>query len=146
MITQVSRASLARIYAAGYQGRVARACLALNPGSLTVESTTAAWDAAEITSQASYGYARVVWTIPGGAFSTTDDLFLGQAQNAVFTANSSPQGLQYDSLYVVTGTVSGGVTTWETYVEQLRVFSPSEALPSGLSITYPVELVVDQYV
>jgi hypothetical protein len=73
-------------------------------------------------------------------------LFLGQAQNVVFTANASPQGLQYDTLYVVTGTASGGVTTWETYIEQVRVFSPSEALPSGLSITYPVELVVDQYV
>lgn len=146
MILQVSNASLARVYQASYQGRVARVCLANNPGSLTIDSATAAWDAAEITGQASYGYARVVWTIPSGAYSTGDGFFLGQAQDVVFTANSSPQGLQFDSLYVVTGTVSGGVTTWETYIERLNVFVPSVALPSGTSVSYPIDFVVDQYV
>jgi hypothetical protein len=142
---QVSQGALARGYAATYQGRVARACLAINPGSLTVDSTTADWDAAEITGQAGYGYSRVIWTLPAGAYSGGDGFFKGQVQNVTFQANGSPQGLQYNSLYLVTGTVSGGVTTWATYIEQLYTFSPTIALASGEPQTYPTYLLVDEF-
>jgi hypothetical protein len=60
---------------------------------------------------------------------------LGMAQSVVqvvnFQASPSGLGLQFDSAYLVLGTVSGGVTTWLSHIEDLFIFSPSKALVAG---------------
>lgn len=140
-IAQVSRAELARAYTATYQGRRARACLAVNPGSLTVNSTVAQWDAAEISGN---GYARFEWTIGAGAFDATLDAHKGAVQAVTFTPSAGGLGLQFDTLYVVTGTLSGGTPTWDAHVALLLPLSPSVALPAGSpGIVYNLPFIAD---
>lgn len=142
MLFQVSRAELARVYVASYQGRRARACLAINPGGLTVNSTIAQWDAAEITSQAANGYARYVWTVGAGSYDAVSDLHRGANELATFTASPTGTGLQFDTLYVVTGTLAGGVTTWDT-LSLVLPFNPSVALSPGEPRDIEIPFLVD---
>lgn len=136
----MSNATLARVYAASFQGRTARACLAINPGTLNENSTTAQWDAAEITSQASNGYARFTWTIPAGTYDAALGLFRGVTTAVSFQANTNGLGLQYDTVYVVTGT--GGV--WDTNVEM--ILAGSQALPAGQPIAYNLSFLSDNII
>lgn len=141
---QTSDGELARVFAAAYQGRVARACLATNTGSLTKNSTTAQWDAAEISAQASEGYARVQWTIPAGAYDAATGRFRSPQQLATFTAAANGLGLTYDTLYIVLGTAGGGgAVTWDTTVAMLHVEAPSIALSPGEPRSYRVRLLID---
>jgi hypothetical protein len=133
----MSNASLARVYAASFQGRIARACLAVNPGTLNENSTTAQWDAAEITSQAANGYTRFTWTIPAGTYDPVLALFRGAATAVSFQANTSGTGLTYDTVYVVTGTGN----TWDTNVEMILL--DPQALPAGAPIAYNVSFLAD---
>lgn len=140
---QTSDAELGRVFAAAYQGRVARACLASNPG-LTKNSTTAQWDAAEISAQASEGYARVQWTIPAGAYDTATGRFRSPQQLATFQAAANGLGLTYDTLYVVLGTAGGGGTvTWDTSPAMIFTENPTIALSPGEPRSYRVRLLVD---
>lgn len=141
---QTSKAALARVYTAAYQGRRARLCLAINSASLTADSTTAEWDAVEITSQASDGYARVVWTLGAGAYSTG----LGMVQStqflATFQASPSGLGLTFDTAYLVLGTVNGGTTTWDTTIERILVLPPAnQALSPGQPLSFEDIVLVD---
>jgi len=141
---QTSDAELGRVFAAAYQGRVVRACLATNSGTLTKNSTTAQWDAAEISAQASEGYARVQWTIPAGAYDAATGRFRSPQQLATFTAAANGLGLTYDTLYIVLGTAGGGgAVTWDTTVAMLHVEAPSIALSPGEPRSYRVRLLTD---
>jgi hypothetical protein len=132
------------VFAAAYQGRVVRACLATNAGSLTKNSTTAQWDAAEISAQASEGYARVQWTIPAGAYDAATGRFRSPQQLATFTAAANGLGLTYDTLYIVLGTAGGGgAVTWDATVAMLHVEAPSIALSPGEPRSYRVRLLTD---
>lgn len=132
MITmQTSDAELLRVHTASYQGLRARMCLAINPGTLTSASTTAQWDAAEITSQAADGYARFEWTIAAAAMAPAIGMAKTPAQVVQFQADSAGLGLEWDSAYLVLGTISGGTTTWFTHVTQVYAFSPTKALTAG---------------
>jgi hypothetical protein len=141
---QIPNAELIRVYAAAYQGLTARACLAENPGTLTKDSTTAQWDAVEITSQAAHGYARVVWTQP----VTTYDNAPGQARTATqdltFQASEAGLGMSDNTLYIVLGTTSGGVTTWFTNPSAVYSFAaPGVALAPGQPKVYRDYSIID---
>ncbi|MBU6250970.1 MAG: hypothetical protein KGO47_07390 [Cyanobacteria bacterium REEB417] len=131
-----------RMFANDYAGKRARLCLANNAGSLGVNSTTAQCDAAEISGN---GYARVEWTIPSGAYNSTAERFEAAVQAAVFTASSGGTGLAWNFAYLVLGTVSGGVTTWNTGVSYVLVESPSVALAPGEPRTYNITLFTDGF-
>lgn len=136
----VSNAELARVYVAAYQGRKARLCLAANPGTLTKNSTTAQWDAAEITGQAADGYARVEWTIAAGGYSSTLGMYQGAVQLCTFQALSTGLGLTFNAAYLVTGPAGGA---WDTHVAMTWAFSPSKAIAAGLPFSVEVPLFVD---
>jgi len=143
---QWANAELGRVYVAAYQGRRARLCLAINPGTLTRNSTTAQWDAAEIAGQAGEGYARVEWTIPAGAYSNTTADFRSPVQLATFLADADGLGLQWDSVYLVLGTLSGGVTTWDTNIAGYYPEAPTIALSPSQPRSYNVQLITDDII
>ena len=140
---QWSNAELGRVYAAAYQGRRARLCAAIATSGLTVNSTTAQWDAAEISSQAANGYARVQWTLPAGSYSSANTRFETATSTATIQATASGLGLNYDTIYLVFGTVSGGVTTWDANVAGIFTHNPTVALAPGEPRSYKVFLVCD---
>jgi hypothetical protein len=131
-----------RMFANDYAGKRARLCLANNTTSLGLTSTTAQWDAAEISGN---GYARVEWTIPSGSYNSTTERFEVAEQAAAFTASPGGSGLSWNTVYLVLGTISGGVTTWFTGVSYLRVESPTVALSPGEPRTYNVVLFTDGF-
>ena len=140
---QWSTNELARVYATAYQGRVARLCLAIATSGLSVDSTTAAWDAAEITSQAANGYARAQWTLPAGSYNTALARFQTAVNPATFQATAAGLGINYDSVYLVLGTTSGGSITWDTNIAGLFTENPSIGLAPGEPRTYKVFFVAD---
>jgi hypothetical protein len=131
-----------RMFANDYAGKKARLCLANNTGSLGLTSTTAQWDAAEISGN---GYARVEWTIPSGSYNSTTERFEVAAQAAAFTASSGGTGLSWNTAYLVIGTISGGVTTWNTGVSYILVESPTVALSPGEPRTYNTTIFTDGF-
>lgn len=138
---QISSAELGRVWAAAYQGLTARLCLALNTGGLTKASTTAQWDALELSGN---GYSRVSWTIPAGSFDATADRFQPAQQLCSFTASANGAGLTYDTVYLVLG--SGSPTTWQTAIYGLFVESPNIALAPGAPRSYRVQLFTDDVI
>jgi hypothetical protein len=131
-----------RMFANDYAGKAARLCLANNPGSLDLASTTAQWDAAEISGN---GYARVEWTVPNGAYNATAERFEVPIQACAFQAGSTSAGLAWNTVYLVFGTIANGVTTWNTGVSYVLVESPSVALAPNEPRTYNVGLFTDGF-
>lgn len=131
-----------RMFGNDYAGKRARLCLASNAGSLGLTSTTAQWDAAELSGN---GYARYEWTIPAGAYNNTTERFEVPLQAAGFQASSGGNGLNYNTVYLVLGTISGGVTTWLTGVSYILTESPSVALAPGEPRGYNVTLFTDGF-
>ncbi len=139
-----SNAELARVHAVAYAGRRARLCLAINSTALTKESTTAQWDAVEISSQAADGYARVVWTLPAGAYSFALGMVQGTGNLSTFQATSGGIGLEFDTAYLVLGTLSGGTTTWDTHVAGVLPMLPEDqTLSPGQPLSIEVFTLVD---
>jgi hypothetical protein len=142
IIFETSDAELVRVHTAARQGLKARMCLAQNTGSLTRNSTTAQWDAAEITAQASNGYARVEWTVPAATITPAIGMAQSTPQSLTFQASPSGLGLQFDTAYLVLGTASGGTTTWFDHITQLFRFEPSKVLSAGQSYALEYFMVV----
>lgn len=138
---QISPGELGRIWAAAYQGKTARLCLALNTGGLTKSATTAQWDALELSGN---GYARVTWTLPAGSFDATADRFQPPKQLCSFTAAANGAGLTYDTVYLVIG--SGATPTWESSIYGLFTESPNIALAPGAPRSYRVQLFTDDVI
>lgn len=115
-----------------------RLCLALNT-TLTIESTTAQWDAVELAS--ANGYARSVITIPGASYDSTIGMSKTSELTAAFTASGA--GFTYNRVYGVIGTVSGGVTTYNNYISFLFAESETKALSPGMSQSYPIVFLAD---
>ena len=139
-----SNAELARVYTASYQGRRARWCLAINSAGLTEESTTAQWDAVEISGQASDGYARVEWTMPAAAYSASLGMVQSTGYLATIQAAANGLGLEFDTAYLVYGTQNGGTTTWDTHVAGiLPVLPEHQAISPGQPISFEVFALVD---
>lgn len=125
-------------FASRFAGKKARFCLANNTTGLTDASTTSQWDASELTGN---GYARYVWTIPAGSYNSTTSRFEAPTELAQFQASSGGTGLAWNTAYVVLGTETGGVTTWETGVQML--LADSQALAPGEPRGYVVKLLAD---
>lgn len=140
---QWSNAELARVYASAYQGRLARLCAAQVTSSLTVNSTTAQWDAAEITSQAADGYARVQWTLPAGSYNNSLLRFQTPTNTATIQATAGGLGIMYDTIYLVFGTQSGSTVTWDANVAAIFTHNPTIALAPGEPRSYKIFLVCD---
>lgn len=139
-----SNAELLRVHTVAYQGRRARLCLAINSASLTKDSTTAQWDAVEITSQASNGYARAIWTLPAGAYSNSMGMVQGTGYLATFQASQNGLGLTFDTAYLVLGTLSGGTTTWDTNIAGiLQILPQDQALSPGQPLSIEVFTLCD---
>ena len=127
-----------RVYGSSYQGKRARLCLAVNPGTLGPTSTTAQWDAVELSGN---GYARYEWTIPAGSYNTTTGQFEAPAELCSFEASAQGVGLTWNTAYLVLGTVLNNVTTWNTGVEMIFVESPNVAIYPGQPSAYNVTLI-----
>ena len=137
---ETSNAELLRVHAVAYQGRRARLCLAVNSAGLTVNSTTAQWDAAEITSQAANGYARVEWTMPAAAYSNALGMAQGNGYLATFQATPSGLGMNFTHAYLV----YGNGTTWDTNIANLWPLEPGDqVLSQGQPISFEVISLVD---
>lgn len=132
---QWSNAELGRVYAAAYLGRNARLCLANATSGLTLNSTTAAWDAAEITSQAANGYARYTFTLAAGSYDSASQRFQTPVVTATFQAIASGSGLTYDSVYLVLGS--------DTNIAGLWTEAPNIVLAPGQPRAYNIRFVCD---
>ena len=127
-----------KIYTSIFAGKRARMSLAVNPGSLGISSTTAAWDAVELSGN---GYARSEWTIPNGTYNSTTGRFEAPTKLCEFSASSGGQGLQWNSAYIVLGTISNNVTTWDTGIfglitEASSVIILPGATPQSYELNY----------
>ena len=131
-----------RIFSNDYAGKRARLCLANNTSGLGLTSTAAQWDAAELSGN---GYARYEWTIASGGYNNTTERFEVSNVLASFQASSGGAGLSWNSVYLVLGTISGGVTTWLTGVSFLLVESPTVALAPGEPRGYNVLTFTDGF-
>jgi hypothetical protein len=136
----ISQGELKRVAGLAYEGKAVRVCLAaVGASGYTVESTTANWDSVELAS--TNGYARVtVGSLAVGAYDATDGRYevgptagANQTIDATFTASGGT--LTWDRVYVVIGT--------ETKIAYLGTESPSDTLSAGQSITYRIQLAVD---
>ena len=132
-----------RLFGNSYAGKKARWCLAVNPGSLGPASTTAQWDAVELTGN---GYARHEWTIPSGSYNNTTERFEVPAQRCEFAASSGGAGLNWNTAYLVIGTIGGGgAVTWNTGVSFVLAESPNIVLSPGEPRSYSVLLFTDGF-
>jgi hypothetical protein len=129
-----------RVYASAYAGKRARLCLAVNTGSLGLNSTTAQWDAVELSGN---GYARYQWTIPAGSYNSTTGRFEAAAQLCEFLASANGQGLTWNTVYLVLGTIANNVTTWNAGVSAILAESPNVAVVAGQAKSYNVRLLVN---
>lgn len=130
-------------YAATFAGKALKACLAVNPGSLTDTSTVAQWDAAKLSGN---GYADFTWTAPAGSFNSTTGRFEASSQLASFTAAAGGAGLTWNAVYLVAGSISGGVTTWETTAPRaILLLGSSFVLPAGKAYGYTINIFADGF-
>ena len=127
----ISQFELKRQAALAFEGKAYEVFLATNSGSLTADSTYAAWQAVEVAS--ANGYAPVTGTIGTGAWSTANARYELPAITATFTSSSS--GFSYDTVCVRIGT--------ETYLHSIVAESPSITLAAGQAKTYVITLVQD---
>lgn len=133
---QISSSELLRMHSSAYEGKVIRFCLALNT-TLTIESTTAQWDAVELAS--ANGYTRSIITIPSASYDSV--IAMGKSSEMTVSFTASGVGFTYNRVYGVIGTVSGGVTTYNTFISFLFAESESKALAPGVSQPYPFRIL-----
>lgn len=113
-----------------FEGKTYKMFLAVNSGSLTSESTAAAWEAVELSGN---GYAAVTGTIGTGSYDSTDARYELPAINATYSATGS--GFTYDTICLKIGS--------ELYLHSVCVESPSITLADGESKNYAFSLVQD---
>jgi hypothetical protein len=127
----ISQKELERQAGLCFEGEAYEVFLATNDGSLTANSTYAAWQAVEVTS--ANGYAPVSGTLGTGAWDSTDARYELPAVTATFTSSGS--GYSYNTICVRIGT--------ETYLHSIVAESPSITLAAGQSKSYVITLVQD---
>ena len=127
----ISRYELERQAGLAFEGKAYEVFLATNSGSLTADSTYAAWQAVEVAS--ANGYAPATGTIGTGAWDSGDARYELPAITATFTSSGS--GISYDTICVRIGT--------ETYLHSIIAESPSITLAAGQAKTYVITLVQD---
>lgn len=127
----ISQYELQRQAALAFEGKAYEVFLATNSGSLTSNSTYAAWQAVEVAS--ANGYAPVTGTIGTGSWSAGNARYELPSITATFTSSGS--GFSYDTICVRIGT--------ETYLHSTIAESPSITLAAGQSKSYVITLVQD---
>lgn len=120
----ISTRELLRQSSLVFDAKAYRVYLATNNGSLTAESTHAAWTAVEVAGGT--GYAAVTGTLGTGVYQAGTGRVEVPAVTATFTATGA--GFSYDTVVIRLGT--------ETYVHSILVESPSITLAAGQSKTY----------
>ena len=123
----ISTKELLRQSAALFDGKAYRVYLATNNGSLTADSTHAAWTAVEVAGGT--GYAAVTGTLGVGVYQAGTGRVELPDVTATFTATGA--GFSYDTLVIRLGT--------ETYVHSINVESPAITLAAGQSKTYTLK-------
>ena len=132
-----------RLYTSDYAGKRARLCLANTASGLPgINSTTAQWDAVELSGN---GYARFEWTIPTGSYNATTERYEANNQLATFGATAGGAGLSWNAAYLVIGTLSGSVTTYNTGVSFILNESPAITLAAGDIRGYYVQIFSDGF-
>ena len=126
----ISQKELQRQAVAALETKAYTIFLATNSGSLTSESTFAAWDAVKATGT---GYANVTGTLAAGTYNTTNARWQLPSVTATFTCTGGTY--TYDTVCIRIGT--------ETYLHSINVESPSITLSSGQSKTYTIIFAVD---
>lgn len=127
----ISQKELQRQAALCLEGRAYEVFLATNDGSLTANSTYAAWQAVEVAS--ANGYAPATGTLGTGAWDAGDARYELPAVTATFSSSGS--GYSYNTVCVRIGT--------ETYLHSIVAESPSITLAAGQSKSYVITLVQD---
>ena len=127
----ISQRELQRQAALCLEGRAYEVFLATNDGSLTANSTYAAWQAVEVAS--ANGYAPATGTLGTGAWDSGDARYELPPITATFTSSGS--GYSYNTVCVRIGT--------ETYLHSIVAESPSITLAAGQSKSYVITLVQD---
>lgn len=131
--TTITRAELARLAAAAYEGLPYRVCLADNAAAgLTANSSLAAWDGIELSGN---GYARVEGFIENGAFNETNLRYQMPVISSEFQASGGT--LTYDTVYTV---IDDG---YEETLHSIIVEAPPISLIDGASIIYRITLATD---
>lgn len=113
-----------------FEGQTYKLFLVNNTTSLTTASTTAQWEASELSGN---GYAAATGTIAAGSYSATAARYEIPVISATFTAAGG--SLIYNTLCVKVGTA--------TYLHSISVESPTISLADGQSKTYTVTLAQD---
>ena len=131
--TTITRAELARLAAAAYEGLPYRVCLANNAtAGLTANSSLAACDGIELSGN---GYVRVEGFIENGAFDETNLRYQMPVISSEFKASAGT--LTYDTVYTV---IDDG---YEETLHSIIVESPPISLFDGASIIYRITLATD---
>ena len=126
----ISQKELQRQAIAALTGKAYTIFLATNSGTLTSESTFAAWDAVKAVGT---GYAAVTGTLAAGSYNATTGRWELPAVTATFTC--SGDFYSFDTICIRIAT--------ETYLHSINVESPSVTLVSGQSKTYTITFAVD---
>lgn len=127
----ISQYELQRQAALAFEGKAYEVFLATNDGSLTANSTYAAWQAVEVAS--ANGYAPVTGTLGTGAWDDGDARYELPSITATFASSGS--GFSYNTICVRIGT--------GTYLHSTVAESPSITLAAGQSKSYVITLVQD---
>jgi hypothetical protein len=147
LTTTISTKELERIAVQCYEGHQVRVSLALlSSQGYTASSTKANWDSIKISGN---GYADFLDVLATGGYDSTDNRYeIGGVAgantyvDAVFEATGI--GYTYNSVYVVIGVPDGsGGYVEEAYLHSLLTENPSIQLAPGTTITYRIQLAVD---
>lgn len=146
LTASISNNELARVAAAAYEGKRIRVSLAsIGISGFTKESNRTSWDSIKLSGN---GYADYTEVIATGIYDNFDGRYeMGGENNdpfviAEFTATGG--ALNYDRIYVVIGT-DDGYDEWieETSIHSLLVESPSVTIAPGTTVTYRIQLFVN---
>jgi hypothetical protein len=128
--TTISQKELERVAALAYEGETLKVMLCTNSGSLTAQSTVAAWQAVE---QSGNGYVRYSEVVGTGAWNGTAAAYVMPDIDAAFTATGA--GYSYDTVVLY---IDGA-----TYPHSIIVESPNVTLSAGQTQTYRLSLRQD---
>lgn len=128
--TTISQKELERVAALAYEGETLKVMLCTNSGSLTAQSTVAAWQAVE---QSGNGYVRYSEVVGTGAWNGTAAAYVMPDIDAAFTATGA--GYSFDTVVLY---IDGA-----TYPHSIIVESPNITLSAGQTQTYRLSLRQD---
>lgn len=147
LTTTVSPKELKRIASLCYEGFRVRVALAnLTTQSFNESSLVSEWETIKVAS--ANGYADFTDVLEVGAYDTADTRYEIGGQvgantfvEAEFTASGI--GYSFNRVFVVIGAPSGSGFVEELYVHSILTENPSIQLAPGTSITYRIQLAVD---